>query len=40
MESRKVVLRKLSAGQQWRFRYREQTCGHGGERIERDELKE
>ena len=34
MESRKMVPRNLFAGQQWRNRHREQTCGHrerGGE---------
>jgi len=34
MESRKMVLKNLSAGQQWRNRHREQTYGHrerGGE---------
>ena len=25
-----MVLKTLSAGQQWRCRHREQTCGHGG----------
>ena len=30
MESRKMVLMKLFAGQQWRNRYREQTYGQGG----------
>ena len=29
MESRKMVLKNLFAGQQWRNRYREQTYGHG-----------
>ena len=29
MESRKTVLMKLFAGQQWRRRYREQTYVHG-----------
>ena len=29
MESRKMVLMKLFVGQQWRYRHREQTCGHG-----------
>ena len=29
MESRKIVLNNLFAGQQWRNRHREQTCGHG-----------
>ena len=32
MKSRKLVLMKLSAGQQWRHRHREQTCGHSGGR--------
>ena len=35
MESRKMVLMKLFAGQQWRPRHREQTYGHVGERKER-----
>ena len=30
MESKKMVLMKLFAGQQWRHRHREQTYGHGG----------
>ena len=30
MESRKMVLMKLFSGQQWRYRHREQTYGHGG----------
>ena len=30
MESRKMALMNLFAGQQWRNRYREQTYGHGG----------
>ena len=29
MESRKMVLRNLFSGQQWRNRHREQPCGHG-----------
>ena len=29
MESRKMVLKKLFAGQQWRNRHREQTYGQG-----------
>ena len=29
MESRKLILMKIFAGQQWRCRHREQTCGHG-----------
>ena len=29
IESRKMVLKNLFAGQQWRNRYREQTYGHG-----------
>ena len=28
-ESRKMVLKNLFAGQQWRNRHREQTYGHG-----------
>ena len=28
MESRKIVLIKLFAGQQWRHRHKEQTYGH------------
>ena len=30
MESRKMVLMNLSAGEQWRHRHREQTCRHSG----------
>ena len=29
MESRKMVLKNLFTGQQWRNRHREQTYGHG-----------
>ena len=29
MECRKMVLKKLSAGQQWGHRHKEQTYGHG-----------
>ena len=29
MESRKMVLKNLFTGQQWRHRHREQTYGHG-----------
>ena len=29
MESRKMVLKNLFAGQQWRNKHREQTYGHG-----------
>ena len=29
MESRKMVLMNLFAGQQWRYKHREQTCAHG-----------
>ena len=32
MESRKMVLMNIFAGQQWRLRQREQTCGHHGGR--------
>jgi len=42
IESRKMVPMNLSAGQLWRPRHREQTCGHRvegeGEMIERIEL--
>ena len=31
MKSRKMVLKNLLTGQQWRNRHREQTYGHGGE---------
>jgi len=34
MESRKIVLMKLFAGQQWRCRLREQTYGYGQEEGE------
>ena len=37
MESRKMVLKNLFTGQQWRNRHREQTQGHG-ERGEEDEM--
>ena len=41
MESGKMILMNLFAGQQWRRRHREEICGHGGEgRRERDELRE
>ena len=39
MESRKMVLMNLLAGQQWRHRNREQTCGHSGARRGWDELR-
>ena len=29
MDSRKMILKNLLPGQQWRKRHREQTCGHG-----------
>ena len=32
VESRKIVLMNLFAGQQWRCRHREQTCGNSGGR--------
>ena len=35
MESRKFILMKLSAGQQWKHRHREETYGHGRGRKER-----
>ena len=34
MESRKMVLKNLFTGQQWRTRHREQTNGHGERRGE------
>ena len=37
MESRKMVLKNLFTGQQWRNRHREQTYGHG-ERAEEGEM--
>ena len=40
MESRKIVVVNLFAGQQWSCRHREQTCGHGEGRREWDELRE
>ena len=40
MESRKTALINLSAGQQWRYRHRDQACGHSRGRRRRDELKE
>ena len=33
-ESRKMVLKNLSTGQQWRNRHREQIYGHGERGIE------
>ena len=39
MESRKLLLMNLFAGQQWRCRRREQTCGCRGERREWDKLR-
>ena len=34
-ESRKIVLKNILTGQQWRNRHRQHTCGHGerGERV-------
>ena len=40
MESRKMVLMNLFAGQQWKCRCREQTCWHRQGRRERDEWRE
>ena len=34
MESRKMVLKNLFTGQQWRNRHREQTYGHGERGVE------
>ena len=35
-----MLLMSLLAGQQWRHRHAEQTCGHGGGRRGWEELKE
>jgi len=35
MEYRKMILLNLFAGQQWKNRYREQTCRHRGREGER-----
>ena len=40
MESRKMVLMNLFAGQQWRHSHTEQACGHNGGRREWDKLRE
>ena len=40
MKSRKMVLMNLFAGQSWRHRHREQTCGHSGGGRKWDELRE
>ena len=40
MESRKMVLMNLFAGQQWKHRYREQASGYRGGRRGWDELRE
>ena len=40
MESRKMILMNLFAGQQRRPRHRKQTCGLTGGRRGRDELRE
>ena len=40
MESRKMVLMNLFAGQQWRCRHREHTCGYRRGRRGCDELRE
>lgn len=39
MESRKTVLMNLSAGQQWRQRYKK-ACGHNAGRREWDKWRE
>ena len=36
MEPRKMVLRKLILGKEWRHRCRERTCGHSGGKREWD----
>ena len=35
-----MVLMKLFVGQQWRYRHREQTCGHSERWREWDKLRE
>ena len=40
MESRKIVLMSLYAGQQWKCRHSEQICGHDEGRRGWDELRE
>ena len=40
MESRKIVPRNLYAGQQWKCRRGEETCGHSEGRRGWDELGE
>ena len=40
MESRKMLLIKLFARQQWRHRHREGTCGHSGKRRGWEQRKE
>ena len=40
MESRKMVLMNLFAGQQKRHRHKEQTCGHSEGRRGWDNLRE
>ena len=40
MESRKMVLMNLFAGQQWRVRRKEQTFGHSEGRRGWDDLRE
>ena len=40
MESRKMVLMNLFAGQQWKHTHRDQTCGHSEGRRGWDELRE
>ena len=40
MESRKMIVMNLSAGQRWRRRHREQTFGHSAGRRGWDELRE
>ena len=40
MESRKMVLMNSSAGQQWRCKHGEETCGHSRGRSEWNEQRE
>ena len=39
MDFRKLVLMNLASGQQWRYRHREETCGHKLERRGLDEMR-
>ena len=39
METRKLAVMNLFAGKKWKLKCREWTCGHSGERREKDELR-